>query len=1051
MSVVACGTPEGEAPEQAAISTAKQALVNQFEIALGFPSGFSQSNVALHASQSLRIAGGVTLRDVNGAPAPAVNVGTGLLEVNAATRTGSLVSGGNVWLGSQTEATGTVQAAGTITKQAGAAIVGTELAATPLDPLGNLRFTVDFPSLVSVPPVGPDTTSSLAPGGYTSVSVGSRSTLDLSSGTYYLDQLQMQPQSIARLDTSAGPVIVYVRQLLDFKGGVQIVGPDSSFFLAYLGTGTVSLESAFNGTIVAPSATLRLAPVGSPGHRGSFFGQTVEAAEAGSTITFDPFDHWHDVLNIHPVVKCVRRFKHPAGAALFGYENESDFPVTVPLGPQNQLVPAGGVVPPTTLLPGVHDKVFFAPFDLSGSLSWQLAGETATASSSSPACDLGDVPPEPEPAPPPALVPIERPGVSLASLSVQLAPEVTTSATSHLASEVYGDFVGPQVGNTSNEEAGPAAFTFTVTSLNFDESEGLCGSVDPFVAKLVIDGQDKGRTSSGTVQVARDRATVHVSVDVDDDDAWFCLADDDLRDYGFDVDLYTGATGANETCIDGGRMCFTATPIASPDICFDWNAQFIDSGPWTGIGSEDYLPGKAMQPVPASFARYQITMTNSTGVLFDRGGVLDVNGCVPRPKLPVRSHWQLGTDLQIATRVISQHCLDPSETNCAMNGSAFTGANVVVRQTGQSGPASMCAIYAEDVGSVTDATCSARQIDWPTTPPAPLRPVFTEHNSITRAGAAISQMLKREHESDGELGIVRAMIDHRYEGNGRIEIVVDEYCLTSDPCTGEQLQTSCRSGNTLLLEPDGLVASSTRFKYVVAHEFGHFIQGNGQGLMRPEYGCGAGEADQLALCRCDGVPPDQRLHCLQSLEEPNAAQVEGFAQYFAAKAFNADMESDCTFVYYKPMSNTACMPGVTDCEQDPVTGLYVNQPPIPVSCKQAVRWRNTHCIDQSSSPDLLSFGTEYDWLEFLYGVDNHPTPELRWRMKDLFNAYLAACSESAENIESCKGKRVSWNGGLGHESLLGGVALLVTEGFKTQPAADRFEVVGADLGVSDEP
>ncbi|WP_437587964.1 hypothetical protein [Sorangium sp. So ce1000] len=1051
MSVVGCGTPEGEAPEQAAISTAKQALLNQFEIAIGFPAGFSQSNVALHASQSLRIAGGVTLQDVNGAPAPAVNVGTGLLEVNAATSTGSLISGGNVWLGSQSEATGTVQAAGTITKQAGADIIGTELAATPLGPLGNLRFTVDFPSLASVPAVGPDTTASLAPGGYTSVSVGSRSTLDLSSGTYYLDQLEMQPQSTARLDTSAGPVIIYVRELLDFKGKVQIVGPDSSFFLAYLGTGTVSLETAFNGTIVAPSATLRLAPVGSPGHRGSFFGQTVEAAEAGSTIVFDPFDHWYDVLNIHPVVKCVRRYKHPAGAALFGYENESDFPVTVPLGPQNQLVPAGDVAPPTTLLPGVHDNVFFAPFDLSGSLSWQLAGETASASSSSPACDLGDAPPEPEPAPPLALVPIERPGVSLASLSVQLAPEVTTSATSHLASEVYGDFVGPQVGNTSNEEAGPAAFTFTVTSLNFDDSEGLCGTVDPFVAKLVIDGQDKGRTSSGTVQVARDRATVHVSVDVDDDDAWLCLGDDDLREYGFDVDLYTGATGANETCIDGGRLCFTATPIASPDICFDWNAQFIDSGPWTGVDPEDFLVGKELQPVPASFARYQITMTNSTGVLFDRGGVLDVNGCVPRPKLPVRSHWQLGTGLQIATRVISQHCLDPSGTNCAMNGSEFTGANIVVRETGQSGPASMCAIYAEDVGSVTDATCSARPIDWPTVPPAPLRPVFVEHNSITRTSAAISQILQREDASGGELGITRAMIQDRYEGNGRVGIVVDEYCLIDDPCTGEPLQTSCRSKNTLFLEPDGLAASSTRFKYVVAHEFGHFIQANGQGLMKPEYGCGAGDTNLPALCRCDGVPPDQRLHCLQSLEEPNAVQVEGFAQYFAAKAFNADMESDCTFVYYKPIANTACMPGVTDCELDPATGLYVNQPPIPVSCKQAVQWRNTHCIDQNSSPDLLSFGTEYDWLEFLYGVDSHPSPTERWKMKDIFNAYVAACSESAQNISTCTDKRVSWDGGLGHESLLEGVALLVAEGFKTQPAADRFERVGEDFGVSDVP
>ncbi|MGK3958976.1 hypothetical protein WMF38_38705 [Sorangium sp. So ce118] len=1048
MSAVGCDAPEGEAPEQGAVSTVEQALSSQFDVALGFPAGFSQGNVAIHASQSLHIAGGVTLRDVDGTPAPAVNVGTGTLEVSAGTSTGALISGGPVWLGSHSTVTGKVQSAGAITKQDGVTISGGEQPSTPLGPLGSLRFTVEYPSLGSVPPLGPDATGSLAPGGYSNVVVRSRSTLDLSSGTYYLDRLQMEPQSIARLDTSAGPVIVYVREALDFKGGVQIVGPDSSFFLAYLGTGTISIESRFNGTIVAPTATLRLAPVGSPGHRGSFFAQRVEAAEAGSTITFDPFDFWHDVLNIHPVVKCVRRFKHPAAAALFGYENESDFPVTVPLGPANRLVPPGDVEPPATLSPGVHAEVFFAPFDLSGSVSWQLAGETATASSSSPPCELGDVPPEREPDPTPSVVAIERASVSLSSLSAQLAPEVTTPATSHLTSEVYGNFVGPQVGNTSNEEAGPAAFTFTVTSLNFDDGEGLCGTVDPFVAGLVIDGQSQGATSSGTVQVARNRTTVHVSVDVDDDDAFLCLGDDDLREYEIDIDLYAGAS---ETCIDGGRMCFTATPIASPDICFDWNAQFVDSGPWTGIGSEDFLPGKGVQPVPASFARYRITMTNSTGVLFDRGGVLDRNGCVPRPKLPVRSHWQLGTGLQVATRVISQHCLDPAGTNCPMNGSSFTGANVVVRQTGESGPASLCAIFAEDLGSVTDMACTARQIDWPALPPTPLRPVFSEHNSITRASAAISQMFRREDESGGELGIVTAMVDRRYEGNGRVEIVVDEFCDIVDKCSGETLHTSCRSGNSLILEPDGLVASTTRFKYIVAHEFGHFVQGNGQGLMKQDYGCGAGDANQPPLCRCDGVPVDQQLHCLQSLEEPNAAQIEGFAQYFAAKAFNADMEPDCTFAYYKPVSTEACMPGAASCALDPATGLFVNQPPIPVSCKQAVRWRNTHCIDEGSSPDLLSFGTEFDWLEFLYGVDSHSSLPERWTMEDLFNAYIVACGGSTSTAERCTGMRVSWDGGPDHVSLLAGADALAAGGFKSQAAAERFEALGDDFGVSNLP
>jgi hypothetical protein len=42
------------------------------------------------------------------------------------------------------------------------------------------------------------------------------------------------------------------------------------------------------------------------------------------------------------------------------------------------------------------------------------------------------------------------------------------------------------------------------------------------------------------------------------------------------------------------------------------------------------------------------------------------------------------------------------------------------------------------------------------------------------------------------------------------------------------------------------------------------------------------------------------------------------------------MESECTFVDYKPVSNTVRMPGAASCAQDLATGLFVNQPPIPV-------------------------------------------------------------------------------------------------------------------------
>ena len=103
---------------------------------------------------------------------------------------------------------------------------------------------------------------------------------------------------------------------------------------------------------------------------------------------------------------------------------------------------------------------------------------------------------------------------------------------------------------------------------------------------------------------------------------------------------------------------------------------------------------------------------------------------------------------------------------------------------------------------------------------------------------------------------------------------------------------------------------------------------------------------------------DDNLHCLQSLEEPNAAQIEGYGQFFASKVWNQDVQNDCTFVYYKNFANTSCMRGVADCTLDSASGLFVNKPPIPVSCKAASRWRNQHCLDTGSSADALTFGTE---------------------------------------------------------------------------------------------
>jgi|GEM_PF-3292442 len=1032
--------------ETETVSASVQAIQSEFSVSLGFPSGFDQSNVALYSTQSLRIADAVQVKSADGVYAAAVNTGTSTLQVGAEGSTGTLLSGGPIVLNSRSTVNGNAQAGSTITVQDGVTITGRRLPNTPLGGLSKLRYSVQFPTAKSGLSLEPDRTATLSPGAYTSLIVKSRSVVRLGSGKYFMDQLQLEPQAVLELNTSAGPVILNVRQSLNFKGTIKNSGGAGSFFLSYFGTAATSIEAPFNGTIVAPNAILRLAPVGSPGHRGSFYAKAIDAAEARANIIFDPFDHWYEVLNIHPRLKCVRRYKSPAASALFGYANDSDVPVAVPLGPANRLTADAGATPPTLLLPGTHAAEFWAPLDILTGITWNLAGESATADASSPLCQLGDVPSKTTT--PSSAAPADVPSVPLDSVRGQIVPDVTTEASSSLLAPVHGTQPTPDVGPKPNRAGEPplANFTFTVNSLNFSDGEGACGSVEPYVRDLTINGQDLGQTTSGTVQLPANQLTVRVHIDVNDHDSGLCGKDDDLREYDFDVDLFTGG---NNTCIDGGHLCYTANPTAAPQVCFDWNAQFLDSSPWNGgIASEDGLGGRGIQVVPASFARYNLRMSSSAGVVHDRGGALDETGCIPAADLPARDKWQLGSGLQVKLNLITQHCLDPDGTNCPST-PTLKGANVTVLQGEDTGPSTLCAIFAEDPGSVTEVNCLVRPIDWAAMPPTPLKPVFLDQNSATRASAVISYVLRREQETSGGLGIRTAMIERRAESVAMLKVRVDHYCQVTS-CSGEELLTSCRKLDELQLAPEGEIASATRFKYIVAHEMGHFIQGNGQGLLPPKYGCGGGDPNQPVLCRCDHVRADDQLHCLQSLEEPNAAQIEGYAQFFASKVFNDDLESNCTFSYYKPIANTSCMPGAASCSQDPTTGLYISQPPIPINCRQAVRWRNTHCIDSVSSPDLLSYGTEYDWLEFLYAINNAESASARWAMTNIFDAYGSACADGAASWSTCTAN-VSWNGGNGYKSLMAGVKGLSDNGFVSQDAFNYFNSAGDAYGVSNKP
>ena len=122
-------------------------------------------------------------------------------------------------------------------------------------------------------------------------------------------------------------------------------------------------------------------------------------AEAASATVSVPVQRGDDVLctitntrksELKPLVavlECVVFRGAAPEQAVWGYRNDNDFPVQVPIGATNEFSP----VPadrgqPKLFEPGRWTGIFQIPFGNAGTLTWTLAGQTVTASSASTRC-----------------------------------------------------------------------------------------------------------------------------------------------------------------------------------------------------------------------------------------------------------------------------------------------------------------------------------------------------------------------------------------------------------------------------------------------------------------------------------------------------------------------------------------------------------------------------------------------------------------------------------------------------------------------------------------
>jgi hypothetical protein len=100
--------------------------------------------------------------------------------------------------------------------------------------------------------------------------------------------------------------------------------------------------------------------------------------------------------DVTPIVECVF---HDTGTgqynAAFGYNNTSSLKTTFtyPIGSLNSFSPSPqDRGQPTTFTYGLHDNVFAATWNGSGSLTWTLNGRSVSATTASTACKTNPVP-----------------------------------------------------------------------------------------------------------------------------------------------------------------------------------------------------------------------------------------------------------------------------------------------------------------------------------------------------------------------------------------------------------------------------------------------------------------------------------------------------------------------------------------------------------------------------------------------------------------------------------------------------------------------------------
>jgi hypothetical protein len=236
-----------------------------YTIEFQFPEGARFDEIALYTDTDALVVGASTqvIGAVNGfGTLVSMHPTPETLIAGDETEVGNVWSKGNIRVSAGAHVNGFARTPGAVIPETGGTVDDDQQSTDFDDAVPPFSLVVEF--LDPTPPDAEAETglvNELPPGSYGTVTVEENGTLELRSGTYHLDALEMHPAGRVHVRANGGPVVLNVRNTLELAGSVSIVaGNASQFRIVYVGTADIDLTAPLFASVFAPLAQVTLNP-----------------------------------------------------------------------------------------------------------------------------------------------------------------------------------------------------------------------------------------------------------------------------------------------------------------------------------------------------------------------------------------------------------------------------------------------------------------------------------------------------------------------------------------------------------------------------------------------------------------------------------------------------------------------------------------------------------------------------------------------------------------------------------------------------------------------